>query len=123
MATLNLEPAISTRYRIERVMYRGRCSIVYRNGLAHCSTANSARATVSCTGQLGGRFSVKKRCASRPAQWVRPSQWGEIIRHTPSHAASQQTRPTNQRTLLSDWLFGHFQHSAPKLRVLALTCT
>ena len=29
MATLNLyiEPAISTRYRIERVMYRGRCSI------------------------------------------------------------------------------------------------
>ena len=31
MTTLNLEPAISTRYRIEgqieRVMYRGRCSI------------------------------------------------------------------------------------------------
>ena len=27
MATLNLEPAISTRYRIERVMYRGRCGI------------------------------------------------------------------------------------------------
>ena len=27
MATLNLEPSISTRYRIERVMYRGRCSI------------------------------------------------------------------------------------------------
>ena len=27
MATLNLEPAISTRYRIERVMNRGRCSI------------------------------------------------------------------------------------------------
>ena len=27
MATLNLEPAISTRSRIERVMYRGRCSI------------------------------------------------------------------------------------------------
>ena len=24
MATLNLEPTISTRYRIERVMYRGR---------------------------------------------------------------------------------------------------
>ena len=27
MATLNLELAISTRYRIERVMYRGRCGI------------------------------------------------------------------------------------------------
>ena len=27
MATLNLEPAISTRYRIERVMYRGQCGI------------------------------------------------------------------------------------------------
>ena len=24
--TLTLEPAISTRYRIERVMYRGRCA-------------------------------------------------------------------------------------------------
>ena len=33
----------------------------------------------------------------------------KIIRPTPSHAASQQTRPTNQRTLLSDWFFGHFQ--------------
>ena len=28
MATLNLEPAISTRYRIERVMYRGRSTKV-----------------------------------------------------------------------------------------------
>ena len=37
MATLNLEPAISTRYRIERLMYRGRCGLWYRNGLAHCS--------------------------------------------------------------------------------------
>ena len=46
MATLNLEPAISTRYRIERVMYRGRCGIE-RRALAHCSTANSARATES----------------------------------------------------------------------------
>ena len=45
MATLNLEPAISTRYLMERVMYRGRCS--NQNGLAHCSTANSARATES----------------------------------------------------------------------------
>ena len=54
MATLNLEPAISTRYRIERVMYRvvdvGIPSIETRaqpNRLAHCSTANSARATES----------------------------------------------------------------------------
>ena len=47
MATLNLEPAISTRYRIERVMYRGRCGIEDgRTGshTRHCSTANSARA-------------------------------------------------------------------------------
>ena len=46
MATLNLEPAISTRYRIERVMHRV-VDVVSKRALAHCSTANSARATES----------------------------------------------------------------------------
>ena len=52
---------------------------------------------VSCTGQLGGRSSVEKRYASRPAQWMRPSQWGERLygphRATPRH--NKHARPTN----------------------------
>ena len=44
MATLNLEPAISTRYRIERVMYRGRCSI--ETG-SHTAPQPNPRATES----------------------------------------------------------------------------
>ena len=62
MATLNLEPAISTRYRIERVMYDVPWSMWYRNGLAHCSTANSARATESAWSLAYGDARRESEC-------------------------------------------------------------
>ena len=50
MATLNLEPAISTRYRIERVMYRGRCSI--KTG-SHTAPQPIPRARLKVPGRFG----------------------------------------------------------------------
>ena len=51
MATLNLEPAISTQYRIERVMYRGRCGI--ETG-SHTAPQPNPRARLKVPGRWRG---------------------------------------------------------------------
>ena len=50
MATLNLEPAISTRYRIERVMYRGRSRCGIETG-SHTALQPIPRARLTVPGR------------------------------------------------------------------------